>query len=185
MNSRKTVYILIVTIVIVLLVIAGAYMTRQNAKAIKWITYEEEDYDFQISYPSNWDMYDELTSETCCLVIRDIDVATTTALNASGTPVMAVTAREMIKLQVGYYDKKTDDPFKAATTTKVTLGKNEFHTGVAMDGTEFYLLPLSPNDGIGAAIFSYIETPPKDKPIVRQIISTIKLLPRNATSTKP
>lgn len=186
MKKHKIAIIIGVLAVLVLIVVVAVIYVRNGKKATEPIvskTYVEEDYDFQVTYPSDWNISDELSPGSCCLFIASWNKKSTFEPNASGTPVEKITATENIKVQIGNYDKKINDPFKAASTTKVMLGSTEFYKGVASDGMEFYLLPRSETEGVGAAIFAYIETTEDYKKTARDIVATIKLLPVTATST--
>lgn len=175
-NSRN----LLAGIIIVILVVIGVY-SFTNRQAVSE-SYTEEDFDFVIDIPSDWVYRDDLTVGKCCLFVAYWTTSTTTALNASGTPQEKVTVTERVKLQIGYYYKSVDDPFKSASTTKVTLGKNEFFKGNSQ-GVEFYLLPRNDEEGLGVALFSYIETTEEEKEAARNVIGTIELLPHDAPAT--
>lgn len=183
MKNHKVPIIIIAAVIIIALV--GAYIKGWNPLTgpAEWKTYIEEDFDFQVSYPEDWNMSDELAPGSCCLFISSWSKKTTFEPNASGTPVEKVTATENVKLQIGNYDRKAYDPFGSASTTKIALGNTEFYKGIAENGMEFYLLPRSETEGVGAAIFAYTTTTEEHKKTVREIIATIKLLPVTATST--
>ena len=162
-----------ILIVAVLVVVAGWYVFHSNAKAL--VSYHQKAYGFDIKYPQGWVIQDDLSSKTCCLFIVNVSVSTTTTQNASGTPLITVTAKEPIKIQIGYYYKPAGfDPFKMATSTVIALGKNTAYTGIS-SGTPFYLIPLSSLDGIGAAVFTSLEnTDTKStRKSVEDILSTI------------
>ena len=152
------------------------------ASRSSWVTYTETDYGIQLKYPKDWEIVDNLTPKSCCLFIVKYNISTTTAINASGTPMTKVTATERIKLQIGPYDISTYNPFKVASTTKVHIGDNDLYTGL-YNGINFYILPQSPTRGIGIAMFAYPETPEEARVTALQVISTIKLVPPTATST--
>ena len=159
----------------VILIIAGIWYFS-HARPVAWTAYHQKTYGFDIKYPgTGWRMTDSLSQETCCLFVYSVDISTTTSKNAGGTTTVIVTAKEPIKIQIGYY-YKTDkyDPFDMASTTPVALGKNTAYTGTS-DGTLFYLIPTSPLDGIGAAIFTSVENTDAvgTKAIVQKILSTM------------
>ncbi len=178
-TKRKGLLILIIVVVIIAIIVG--YFTL-NDETTSWNVYGENDFSFELRYPHGWTLLDQLTDKSCCLFVAVINVSTTTTMNASGTPEVSVTSKERMHLQIGYYDTAITDPFKAATTTKVTLGDNEFSTGVS-NGLEFYLLPRSETRGVGIAVFAYEDATPKDMATARDIIGTIKLLPLTASST--
>ncbi|MCX6715700.1 MAG: hypothetical protein NT077_01630 [Candidatus Taylorbacteria bacterium] len=186
----KNYKILIIVLVLAVIVVGAILYTRNkkpNGPVVEPVvmkTYVEQDLRFQVTYPSDWNLSDELsTSSPCCLFIESWKKKTTFPVNASGTPVETITATVNARIQVGSYDRKVYDPFKAATTTKLTLGGNEFYKGITSNGMEFYLMPRTENTGVGAAIYFYPETPEKYKPTARDIVSTIKLLPQNSRAS--
>ncbi len=183
-NNRVTIIIVVLALIVAVAIVIYARSGKNAAEPIVSRTYVEEDYDFQVTYPSDWNMSDELSPGSCCLFIASWNKKSTFEPNASGTPVEKITATENIKVQIGNYDKKINDPFKAASTTKIVLGGTEFYKGIARDGMEFYLLSRSETKGVGAAIFAYIETTEDYKKTARNIVATIKLLPVAATSTR-
>lgn len=179
MNTKNKA--IIAGIIIVVVIVVGVVISRGDASK-SWTTYTESDYDFKVSFPSNWVYRDDLTPTSCCLFVAHWVYSTTTTQNASGTPVVSEKSTELIKLQIGYYDRRVVDPFKAATTSPVTLNGKTFYTGTTGAET-FYLLPRDENQGVGAAIFPYIETPEADRETARKIIGSITLLTMPATTT--
>jgi hypothetical protein len=176
-----------IAIAVVLIIGAGIWYYYCPHAAKTWVRYHQETYGFDIKYPQSWRMADSLSQETCCLFVYSVDISTTTSKNAGGTTTVTVTAKEPIKIQIGYYYKTaTYDPFKMSTTTAITLGKNVAYTGVS-NGTLFYLIPTSHMDGIGAAIFTSVENTDTvhTRTIVNKILSTIVFTgtSTNATST--
>lgn len=178
-TKRKGLLILIIAAVIIAIIVG--YFTL-NDETGSWNAYKEQDFSFELKYPHGWSIMDQLTDKSCCLFVAVVSVSTTTSMNASGTPVVTVTSKERMHLQIGYYDTAVTDPFKAATTTKVMLGDNEFSTGIS-NGLEFYLLPRSESRGVGIAVFAYEDATPEDLATAKDIIGTIKLLPLSASST--
>jgi len=186
--NKKAVYIAIAAIVVIIIVIAlsfyASHKGNRTVAAAEWKAYTNQDFGLQLAYPSDWKLYDGMTPKApCCLFIDAYKVSTSTAVNASGTPVTSVTAMERIKLQIGHYDLKTLDPFKAASTTKTTINGADAYVGIEKDGTPFYLFPRSSTEGVGVAIFIYKETDEADKATAKKIVSTMKLVPIVATST--
>ncbi len=177
MKNNKSLIALAVIILIAIVVFA----VGRNGRA-EWKTYVENDYNFQVSYPSDWVLQDSLTRSACCVFIAHVTVSTTTAKTATGSTTETVTARELIKLQIGNYDKKLNDPFKSGTTTEMSLYGNKFYGGES-GAMQYYLLPRTDTTGIGAAVFPYTDSPEADKEMVKKIISTIKLLPVATTTS--
>lgn len=161
---------------IALIVIIIAIVIYALNSSSQLTSYHQKAYGFDIKYPSTWQIQDSLTPTSCCLFIVNVQVATTTAPNASGTPITTVTEKEPIRIQIGYYYKTaTYDPFSMATTTKLTLGNNTAYTGTSK-GTPFYLIPMSTQDGIGAAIFTSFDNTDATgtRATVEDILSSIK-----------
>ena len=182
-NKSKLVPIAILIVIIAIIAI-GIYISRSQAPA--WTSYHEKTYGFDVSYPATWQIQDSMTKEGCCLFVVNVHIATTTATNASGTPIVSVTATEPVKIQLGhYYRPSTFDPFKMATNTPVTLGKNSAYTGVS-NGTPFYLIPTSALDGIGAAYFTALDNTDTvgTRAIVEKVLSTISFTGTTTDSTE-
>jgi hypothetical protein len=152
-------------------------------------TYTETDFGFSVQYPSDWVLEDRLTSKTCCLFIAHIVTSTTTDMVATGTPATStprqtVVQKELIKLQIGVYDRKIADPFTSSTTPIVMNGKT-LYRGYTSTG-EFFLIPRDQQTGIGAGEFRYIETPQADIDAAQKAISSITFVGRpTATINKP
>jgi hypothetical protein len=179
MNKNKTIFvgIVLLAIIVILVVISNGKATPggSSADTSKWETYTDPNLDFSVSYPSEWvhESYLSATS-TCCLFIAHWVYGTTT--NASGTP--QETATELVKLQIGAYKRGgANDPFKTGTTTEVTMNGTKFYTGTAGAMT-FYLLPKTDTDGIGAALFPYLDTPAADLDTAKTIVGTMKIVPK-------
>lgn len=142
-------------------------------------TYTEKDYGFTIDFPSDWIYEDRLSAESpCCVYIAHDLTSTTTAPNASGTPVVTVTKTEIIKIQIGSYDKRTLDPF-STTTSPIVLNGTTFYTGYMPNG-QYFLLPRDAQTGLGAAVFRYTETPQSEIDMAERIVGSMRV----ATSTK-
>ncbi len=163
--------------------------TPAPASSSAWQSYTEDDYDFSLSLPKNWIYQDSLTKKACCLFVAYWENSTTTSMattslsTSTPIPVEKVTSREFIKLQIGGYDRKVQDPFKAGTTTKMRIGEYDWYVG-SSGALTFYLLPRNDNEGLGVAQFIYTETTKEQIETAKKIISTIKLLPMtDATST--
>ena len=158
-------------IVAVIVIIIVGFMVYQRHPSVPegWKTYTENDFGFEISYPSDWILQDNLTQGTCCLFVAHWVTSTSTVSTTT------TTATEYIKLQVGYYDAAIQDPFKAGTTTQVVIGGTKFYRGVTPNGY-YYLLPRSAKTGVGIAEFRYLETPAADVAIAEKIIGTLRLL---------
>ena len=171
-NKSKIVPIMII-IIVVLAVLGGWYYWHSNTTTLD--TYHEKALGFDIKYPHGWAIQDDLPDGRCCLFVVNVQISTTTTMNASGTPVTTVTAKEPLKIQLGYYYRTASyDPFKMATTTKIMLGKNVAYTGVSNE-TPFYLIPTSEQDGLGAALFTSVENTDHAgaQKIAESILSTI------------
>lgn len=176
-------------VILIVLLIASVVAFTKNPSGSKWQSYTENDYSFKISAPSDWIIEDRLTKDRCCLFVAywtyatTTEMGTTTLSTTTPIPIEKVTSREFIKLQIGGYDKAVLDPFKAATTSIVRLGKQNWYVGQSGAMT-FYLLPRSETTGIGVAQFIYQETTPEQIEMAKKIVSTIELLPQdNASST--
>lgn len=156
---RATVTIAAIVIIVAALIV-NVY--RHMPKPVPWKSYTQKAYGFTVSYPSNWVVIDQLsTSTTCCLFV-DHWLQT-----ASGT-------QELMKIQFGPYLRTAkEDPF--ASTTVVTLGGKQFHMGSAGPALQFYMLPRTDTTGIGAGVFSFIETPASDHDIAKRVIGSLEL----------
>jgi len=169
----------IIALVIVVLLIVAVVLGMVHKKSVTPLfvekdgmkTYTEKDFGFTVTFPSDWVLEDQLTGERCCLFIAHIETSTSTAPNASGTPVETITQRELIKLQIGNYDRRILDPF-ATSTRSITLGGKTFHAGYTSTG-EYFLLPRDEYTGIGAAEFRYTDTPPADIVTAQKIVGSI------------
>lgn len=151
-------------------------------------TYTEADFGFSVQFPSDWVLEDRLTGDTCCLFIAHIVTSTTTDMIATGTPAtstsrVTVTEKELIKLQIGAYDKRVADPFTADTKQKVINGKT-FYTGYTSTG-EYFLLPRDAETGIGAAEFRYIETPQADIDAAEKIVASLTFVGKPKATIEP
>jgi hypothetical protein len=182
-RPNKTRFILPIAIVIIVICI-GFNLSKPPKMA--WSSYHEKVYGFDIKYPSSWVIQDNMTDKGCCLFVVNVNVATTTSNNASGTPTVTITASEPIRIQIGhYYRVSLFDPFKMATNTPITLGKNPAVTGVN-GNVPYYLIPMTEVDGIGASYFT--STGKIDDPLTRKtvedVLSTISFTGTStATST--
>ena len=169
---------------ITIIIIAGIWYTL-NQQQRGWDTYHEPRYGFDIKYPHNWILVDSLRSGKgdCCMFIVEQSISTTTTENASGTPVTTVTAKELIKMQVGHYDTSAYNPFDIASTTSLKLGTNQAYSGESYS-IPFYLIPRSNHDGLGIAIFtSSGKYSAADREIVEKILSTVHYGGMVATTT--
>ncbi len=171
-------------IIIVLIIGSGWYIWHKHQGS--WDSYHESRYGFDLQYPHNWIVVDGLKAGKgdCCLFVVEQSISTTTAANASGTPITTVTAKELIKMQIGHYDTSAYNPFDIASTTPLKLGSNQVYTGTSY-GIPFYLIPHSTHDGLGIAIFTssgkYL---PNDQKAVEEILSTVRYTGNSmATST--
>lgn len=203
MNTKKN-FGLILTVIGLIIIVGAVIWALNSPSGDKWQTYTEEDFGFSIQYPSDWVMRDDLTTETCCLFVAHWTTSTSTmpatttemAKDATTTPMKTVvTQKELVKLQIGYYDRSISDPFQAATTTPVKLNGKTYYTGITSNG-QYYLLPRNDNEGVGLALFRYTETPEADLVTAEKVIGSITLLkkpasaviatstPKTATSTK-
>ncbi len=147
-----------------------------------YATYTEDDYGFQVTYPTSWAFSDRLksdgtTKENCCVFIADGVTSTTTGTNSDGQAYTSVSVQDHVQLQIGSYDRSKNDPFKSATTTKVKIGAYDWYVAT-VNGSKIFLLPRNDNEGLGVAEFDYTNKYPEHIKIAAEIISTIKLLPR-------
>lgn len=168
-----------------MILIAGAALWyRHYLRATSWIAYTDVPFGISLKYPPGWQLVDDLPKNQCCLFVVNVSISTTTTKNASGTPVVTVTAKEPIRLQMGYYTASFD-PFTIGTTSEITLGKNKAYTGVSK-GIPFYIIPKTPKEGVGVAVFSALESDPKwVKKTAESILSTIVLSSSTASTSAP
>lgn len=169
-SRTRTVGIVAAIVVIAAIAVIAVNVYRHMPKPVPWKTYTQEAYGFTVSYPSNWIVIDQLsTSTTCCLFV-DHWMQT-----ASGT-------QELMKIQFGPYTRAVkDDPF--ASTTVVTLNGKEFHMGVAGPALQFYMLPRTDMTGIGAGVFSFIETPAGDRDIAKKVVGSVEFVATTTATT--
>ncbi|HEX7724473.1 MAG TPA: hypothetical protein VF438_01915 [Candidatus Paceibacterota bacterium] len=177
MKKSHIIAALIVIVLIVVVVIGMAHKTATAPNVVEkdgMKTYIEKDFGFSVTFPSDWIFEDKLTGETCCLFVAHWVTSTTTAPNASGTPVTSVTQQEIIKLQIGAYDKRIQDIF-GTSSRPVTMDGKTFYTGRTPTG-EYFLLPRDENTGIGAAEFGYEGTPQSEVDIAHKVVSSLTFI---------
>lgn len=195
MNTKKNTGLFIAAVCVI--VIIGALVWANHAPASPFTennsaTYVQKEFGFSVQYPSDWIRQDNLTANTCCLFIAHwltststVQATSTGAKNATSTGTKTVvTEKQLVKLQIGYYDRAEQDPFKAASTTPVTLNGKTFYTA-DLGAESVYLLPRNDNEGVGIALFRYAETSEEDMSIAKKIIGSITLLNKPVATSTP